>query len=180
MKKVWIIIWSLVNFAFSGFLAQPLTNFVKKQFAEANQADWGWLLDNRFSLLSFLIFGLVFLSVLGLISLVMYLLPKNRKKRDEKKINEELLKWNSEYISDVKVNATWEVHTEGLLDDNPFISNLQLFCMNECHHPVKMNGGVCPVAGCPNHTRGLNTYQIKDAIESELIIKKQSLKNKIK
>ena len=57
MKKIWIIIWSLVNFAFSGFLAQPLTDFVKRRFSEESTVSLGWLLDNRFSLLYVVIFS---------------------------------------------------------------------------------------------------------------------------
>lgn len=177
MKKIWIVIWSLVNFAFSGFLAQPLTDFVKRQFSEESTVSLGWLLDNRFSLLYVVIFIVLFLAVVGLIVWVWYLTPGNRRKRKEQKIQSELKKFNSMYFQDYKIRATWEVVTEGLLDDNPFITNLQLFCLNEQHQPVRMQNGMCPHQGCPNHIRRVYEYKIKNQIESELILKKQSMRS---
>lgn len=179
MKKTWIIIWSLVNFAFSGFLAQPLTDFVKKQFSEEGTVSWGWLLDNRFSLLYVVIFIGLFLAVVGLIAVIWYITPENMHKRKEKEIQSQLKKFNNVIFKDYKIRATWEVVTEGLMDDNPFITNLQLFCMNEQHQPIRMQGGMCPNQGCPNHIRRVDEYKIKNQIESELILKKQLMRSKI-
>lgn len=179
MKKTWMIIWSLLNFAFSGFLAQPLTDFIKKQFTEGKQADYGWLFDNRFSLLSFIIFALLFLGIFGLAVLVWRLLPANRHNRLENKIRKELEDFNNAYFQDVKIKAIWEVIPEGLWGDNPSVSNLQFFCMNEAHQPVVMQHGLCPYPGCPNHVRRVDEYKIKNMIESDLILKKQALRGKI-
>ena len=176
MKNSCVIIWGILNFMFSGFLAQPMTEFVKGLFAGESAASWGWLLDNRFSLLSFVIFAVIFILVFGLSVLIWYLIPRNRVKRREKKIQEELMQLNSKYFSDAKVKATWKVIPEGMLDDSPFISNLQLFCMHNSHPPIRMQNGHCPYPGCPNHTRRVNEYQIKNAIESELILRKQSMR----
>lgn len=176
MKKIWIVLWTLVNFAFSGFLAPLLTDFVKKQFTGEDPVSWEWLLDNRFSLLSFVIFVIVFLIVFGLTVLVRRNIPVNKAKRQEKKIRDELKKYNSAYFQDVSVRASWEVLTEGLIDDSPSITNLQLFCMNNMHRPIRMQSGVCPCQGCPNHTRRVDVYNVKNIIESDLVLRKQSLR----
>lgn len=179
MKKTWIIIWGLINFAFSGFLTQPLTNFVKGLFSDDKATNLGWLLDNRFSLMSFVIFAVVFIIVYGLSILIWHRIPKNKGKRREKKIQAELMKFNSLCFHDIKVKATWEVVPEGMLDDSPFISNLQLFCLHESHQPIRMQNGHCPYNGCPNHTRRVHEHQIRNLIESELILKKQSMRNNL-
>ena len=180
MKKGWIIVWSIINFAFSGFLAQPLTNFVKGMFKESDAAELGWLTGNRYSLLSFIAFAAIFLIFLGLTALVLYLLPSNREKRRKNNLEKELEEYNCKVYTDKKIKATWKVIPNGLMDDIPFITELQLFCMHESHKPTKMKGGVCPYNGCPNHIRGVSEYNVKDDIESDLAIMKQKLENKYK
>ncbi len=180
MKKSWIIIWSIINFAFSGFLAQPLTNFVMGLINEPNSAECVWLTENRYSLLSFIAFAVIFLLAFGLTSLVFYLFPSNREQRIRNNLEKELKEYNSKFYPDQKIRATWKVIPSGLMDDIPFITELQLFCMHETHQPKKMKGGVCPYSGCPNHTRGISEYKVKDDIESDLALMKQKLENKYK
>lgn len=178
MKKIFYIIWGIVNFAFSGFLAQPLAEWVKEMLGKADDTDRSWLTAPSYSLLFVIIVIILFILLLILSAVVYKMLPANRRRRNKEKIEKQLRAYNSECFTDLGIRATWEVYPEKYMGNAAFIDNLQLFCYNDGHTPIRMSNGVCPMQGCPNHARRIDLYRLKNQIETNLIMLKEQIENK--
>lgn len=58
----------------------------------------------------------------------------------------------------------------------PFIEGLTVFCTKHGQTPIRFMGDRCPFAGCENSRQQINTYALKNLIESDLIDRWEKLK----
>ena len=58
----------------------------------------------------------------------------------------------------------------------PFIADLTVFCTKHGQTPIRFMGDRCSVPGCDNYRQQINTYALKNLIESDLIDRWEKLK----
>lgn len=176
MKKfLYIILW-IISFCFSGFLSGPVSNFIKEEkwFSEDGPIDQ-WLNTPKYTNLQFVVF--IFLLVVSLV-LSYYLFYKYRAHKSSIKKNspeEQLKKINTCMLEGRNIKITWDVYFGTLYHNDPFASNIKLFCL-EHDHPQLMEYDGCVIPGCRNGDFRTTEAEIKRAIESLLFAKYDELK----
>lgn len=180
MKKNFSILLWIISFCFSGFLCEPVSNFIreKKWFNEDGPINL-WLNTPKYTNLQFVvfIFLLVVFVVLGYILFYHYLAHKSKIKKNSP---EELLKEYNYYVdTDNNIKITWDVYFGVLYHNDPFPANIKIFCLK--HDPpqlMKYDG--CLIQGCPNGEIRTTEADIKRIIQSMLLAKYDELKKQSK
>ena len=180
MKKFFVILLWVISFLFSGFLAGPLSNFVAKKewFCEEGVFNL-WLSTPKYTNLQLILFIVLIACfvVLGYIINHYYLLHKSNKIKNSP---EELLKQFNSIIDEGKnIKVTWDVHFGTMYSNDPFASNIKIFCLNH-NPPLLMENYGCLVPNCPNQNFHTTERDLRRFIESLLFAKYEELKNQKK
>ena len=67
----------------------------------------------------------------------------------------------------------WEVYFN---NQTPFMADFKVFCTKHGQLPIRFIGDRCSIQGCENSRKQINTYVLKNFIESDLIDRWEKLK----
>lgn len=134
---------------------------------------WIWLLQNRFSLMDFIIFIVVLVIVFKCI----LWLESKKSERQKIRIEEQLKKINSFTDARIGIKVTWDMYMGELYDNDPHPRNIKIFCTKH-NPPLLMESGYCTDTRCPNANKGFDQKKIENYIESLLLDKRDKLMKK--
>lgn len=180
MKKFFDILLWIISFCFSGFLSGSVSDMIKENnwFSEVETID-SWLNTPMYTKLHLIVFVLF----LGLFVFLGYTFNFYcRKYRSKKKENspEEQLKQINSFVDESKnIKITWDVHFGTMYSNDPFASNIKIFCLNH-NPPLLMENYGCLVPNCPNQNFHTTERDLRRFIESLLFAKYEELKNQKK
>lgn len=132
------------------------------KFVDLN--NWGWLIAPKFSILSIVIFVVLFICI---VYFTRNLFKKNKEKQ--------LKKINSWIDDESGIKITWDVGIGSFYNNNPFAYNIQIFCTKHGEIPIRMIHGRCTNSSCMNHNMYYNEHLLKNQIESMLLHEKSKL-----
>ncbi len=131
-----------------------------------------WLVVPRFNIINVTLF---IISFIILVMLYHFLINKifNR----EEKIARELKKRNNMIDRKKGIKVTWDVYMGTLYNNDPFPSNIRIFCTKH-DIPQLFVYGSCPCRNCPNSQILLYEHNVKSDIESYLLAERDKLMKK--
>ena len=176
MKKLFSIILWIISFSFSGCLYEPVSNYIKekKWFSEEGSVNI-WLNTPQYTNLHFIVYVLLLVLFVALGYIVTYYYLQHKSKVKKNSPEEQLKKFNSYVDESSGIKITWDVYFGTLYNNDPFASNIKLFCLK--HNPPQlMKYYGCVIPECPNGTFSTTEAEIKRFIESMLFAKYDELK----
>ena len=176
MRKFFNILLWIISLCFSGFLCNPVSTLIKeKEWFNEDGPINQWLNTPKYTNLQLVVF--IFLLVVSLV-LSYYLFYKYRAQKSNIKKNspeEQLRKFNTCIDTEHNIRITWDVYFGSMYHNDPFASNIKLFCL-EHDHPQLMGYDGCVIPGCRNEDFRTTEAEIKRTIESLLFAKYDELK----
>ena len=173
MKKFLKIALWILSFCFSGCLYAPLSNLViEKKLFNQEGPIYQWLNTPKHTNLEFIIFIVVLVVFLLLGYLVICLYKYIRKNIKKNSPEEKLKKYNKVIDKENNFKITWDVYFD---NNEPFASNIKLFCLNHAV-PLLMSMTGCCDPDCPNAQSMISEHDLKRSIDSMLLAKYEFLK----
>ena len=176
MKKFFNIFLWIISLCFSGFLCEPVANFIKdnKWFSEDGPINL-WLNTPKYTNLQFVVFLLLLVVFVVLGYIIFYYYHAHRSTIKKNSPEEQLKEFNTWVDTKHNIKITWTVYFGLPYNNDPFPANIKIFCLK--HDPPQlMKYYGCLIQGCPNGEFRTTEEEIKRSIQSMLLAKYEELK----